>query len=78
MKRLPEMFAEPSIWRRYHCALVSPGSSDGCSKVSTPSGKCPHMMIEWLHTLRTRLAVALAASVVRNEPVTSDSAGWTT
>ena len=47
---------------RYHSALVSP-SIDRFSKVSTPSGKWPHMITEWLHRLRTRFAVALAASV---------------
>ncbi len=35
------------------------------------------MMIEWLHTLRTTLAVKFAASVLKNEPVGIESAGWT-
>ncbi len=38
MARPPEMLADPSIWRRYHCALVSP-SIECFSNVSTPSGK---------------------------------------
>ncbi len=60
---LPEMLAEPSIWRRYHCARVSP-SMEVLVKVCTPSGKCPHMITEWVHRLRTRLAVTFAVSVV--------------
>ena len=71
------MLAEPSIWRTYHSPRVSP-SIERFSKVSTPSGKWPHMMIEWLHRLRTMLAVKFAASVLRNEPVGIESAGWTT
>ena len=70
------MLAEPSICRTYHSPRVSP-SIERRSKVSTPSGKCPHMITEWLHTLRTTLAVKLAASVLRNDPVGIDSAGWT-
>src|SRR5918996_3970053 len=62
----PEMLAEPSIWRTYHSPRVSP-SIDFFSKVSTPSGKWPHMMIEWLHRLRTTLAVKFAARVGRND-----------
>ena len=65
MALLPEMFAEPSIWRRYHSPLVSCSSRASCSKVSTPSGKWPHMMIEWLHRLRTTLAVRFAVKVRR-------------
>ena len=64
----PEMLAEPSIWRRYHSPRVSP-SIERFSKVSTPSGKWPHMITECVHRLRTRLAVKLAARVGRNEPV---------
>ena len=64
----PEMFAAPSICRRYHSPLVSP-SIERFSKVSTPSGKCPHRMIELLHRLRTTFAVKFAARVGRNEPV---------
>ena len=55
MNGLPEMFAEPSIWRRYHSPRVSP-LIEVFSKVSTPSGKCPQMMTEWVQRLRTRLA----------------------
>src|ERR1044072_5209002 len=73
MALLPEMLAEPSIWRRYHSPRVSP-TIDFFVKVCTPEGKWPHMMTEWLHTLRTTLAVALAASVVRNDG--PDSSGW--
>src|SRR4029450_8538890 len=58
----PEMLAEPSIWRTYHSPPVPP-SIQRFPKVSTPSGKWPHMMIEWLHRLRTTLAVKFAASV---------------
>ena len=31
--------------------------------LDSPPGKWPHMITEWLHRLRSRLAVALAASV---------------
>ena len=68
------MFAEPSIWRRYHSPRLSP-SIDVFSKVWTPSGKCPHMMTECDHRLRTTLAVKFAARVGRNEG--PESAGWT-
>ena len=47
---------------------------DARAKVSTPSGKWPHMMIECVQTLRTKLAVALAAMVCRNDG--PDSSGW--
>ena len=66
MALLPEMLAEPSIWRTYHSPRVSP-SIDVLSKVSTPSGKWPHMITECAHTLRTTLAVKLAARVGRND-----------
>ena len=69
------MLAEPSIWRRYHSPRVSP-SIERFSKVSTPSGKWPHMMIEWLHTLRITLATTLAPRVWKNDG--PDSSGWTT
>ncbi len=70
------MLAEPSICRRYHSPRVSSWSSAGCSNVSTPSGKWPHMMTEWLHTLRTTPAVALAVRVdFQDRP---ESAGKTT
>ncbi len=69
------MLAAPSIWRRYHSPRVSP-SIEVFSKVSTPSGKCPHMITEWVHRLRTRFAVAFAASVGRNDG--PDSSGCTT
>ena len=72
---LPEMFAEPSICRTYHSPRVSP-SIDVFSNVSTPSGKCPHMITECDHRLRTTLAVKLAASVGRNDG--PDSSGCTT
>ena len=71
----PVMLAEPSIWRTYHSPRVSP-SIERFSKVSTPSGKWPHMITEWVHRLRTRLAVKLAASVGRNDG--PDSSGCTT
>ena len=70
----PEMLAEPSIWRRYHSPLVSP-TIERRSKVSTPLGKWPHMMTEWVHRLRTRLAVKFAASVVGADG--PDSSGCT-
>ena len=73
----PEMLAAPSICRTYHSPLVSP-SIERFSKVSTPSGKWPQRMTELDHRLRTMLAVKLAASVDRNEPVGIDSSGWTT
>ena len=72
------MLAEPSIWRRYHWPRDSFSGIDFFSKVSTPSGKWPHMITEWVHRLRTRLAVKLAARIGRNEPVGMPSAGWTT
>ena len=75
MALLPLMLAEPSIWRRYHSPRVSP-LIERRSKVSTPSGKWPHMMTEWVHRLRTRLAVAFAASVVSADG--PDSSGCTT
>ena len=75
MALLPLMLAEPSIWRRYHSPRVSP-SIERLSKVSTPSGKWPHMITEWVHRLRTRFAVTLAASVCRNDG--PDSSGCTT
>ena len=78
MKSLPEMLAEPSIWRTYHWPRVSFSGIDFRSKVSTPSGKWPHMITEWLHRLRTRLAVKFAARAGRNDPVGSAVAGWTT
>jgi hypothetical protein len=34
------------------------------------------MITEWVHRLRTRLAVALAATVWKNDG--PDSSGWTT
>jgi hypothetical protein len=71
---LPLMLAEPSICRRYHSPRVSP-SMDVFSNVSTPFGKWPHMMTEWLHTLRARLATRFAVSVVRAEPVVADNVG---
>ena len=69
------MFAEPSIWRRYHSPRVSP-SIELFAKVCTPSGKCPHMITECVHRLRTTLAVALAVSVVNAEG--PDSSGCST
>ena len=69
------MLAEPSIWRRYHSPRVSP-LIERRSKVSTPSGKWPHMITEWVHRLRTRLAVAFAVSVVQADG--PDSSGCTT
>ncbi len=72
------MLADPSIWRRYHSPRVSRSGMASRSKVSTPSGKWPHMITECDQTLRTRLAVKFAASVGRNDPVGIDSAGWTT
>ena len=72
---LPVMLAAPSIWRRYQSPRVSP-SMDAFSKVCTPLGKCPHMITEWVHTLRTRLAVAFAVSVLIAEG--PDSKGWMT
>ena len=69
------MFAEPSIWRRYHSPRVSP-SIEVFSKVSTPSGKWPHMITECVQTLRTTLAVKLAPSVVSAEG--PESSGCTT
>ena len=57
--------------------LLSP-SIERFSKVSTPSGKWPQRMTEFDQRLRTTLAVKLAASVGRNEPVGIDSSGWTT
>ena len=68
------MFAEPSIWRRYHSPRVSP-SIERFSNVCTPSGKCPHMITECDQRLRTTLAVKFAASVGRNDG--PDSSGWT-
>src|ERR671911_2044316 len=62
MALLPEMFAEPNIWRRYHSPRVSP-SMDFFSKVSTPSGKCPHMITECDHRLRTTLAAEVGPGV---------------
>ena len=63
--------AAGDVGRAEHLAEVplAPGLAlveTSSSKVSTPSGKCPHMITEWLHTLRVRLAIALAASVRRN------------
>ncbi len=75
MALLPLMFAEPIIWRRYHWPRVSP-LIDRRSKTCTPSGKCPHMITEWDQMLRTRFAVNVAASVVRNDG--PDSSGWIT
>ena len=75
MSGLPVMFAEPSIWRRYHSPRVSP-SIEVFSKVSTPSGKWPHMITECVHRLRTRFAVTFAASVVRKDG--PESSGCTT
>ena len=72
------MLAEPSIWRRYHSPRVSLSGIDFRSKVSTPSGKWPHMITECDQTLRTRLAVKLAASVGRKPPNGIASAGLTT
>ena len=61
----PVMFAEPSICRMYHWPRVSFSVSSSVN-VATPVGKCPQKMIEYAQMLRTRLAVALAASVARN------------
>ena len=61
------MLAEPSIWRRYHSPLVSSSAIDSCSKVSTPSGKWPHMITECAQRLRVTLAVTLAARVLRHD-----------
>src|SRR3954452_21879319 len=66
MALLPEMFAEPSIWRRYHSPRVSP-SMDLFSKVATPSGNCPDMITECVHRFRPFLAVKFAARVGRND-----------
>src|ERR1019366_1033416 len=66
MALLPLMLADPSIWRRYHSPRVSPSIED-LVKVWTPSGKWPHMMTEWVHRLRTRLAMALAPAVGRKD-----------
>ena len=74
MSLLPLMLAEPIIWRRYHSPRVSP-SMEVLAKVSTPSGKWPHMMTECAHKLRIRLAVAFAPTVWKNEG--PDSSGWT-
>ena len=63
MAVLPEMLAEPSICRRYHSPRVSP-SIEVFVNVWTPSGKWPHMITEWVHRLRTRLAVRLAVNVL--------------
>src|SRR3712207_2756470 len=71
----PEMLAEPSIWRTYHSPRVSP-SIDDFSKVSTPSGKCPHRMTEFDHRLRTMFAVKFAATVDRK--FGPDSSGCST
>jgi hypothetical protein len=60
------MLAEPSIWRRYHSPRLS-SWIEARAKVSTPDGKWPHMMTEWLQMLRTKFAVALAAMVWKNE-----------
>ena len=59
------MFAEPTIWRTYHSPRVSP-SIEVFENVATPSGKCPHMITECVHTLRTRLATTLAVRVAAN------------
>ncbi len=74
MARLPEMLADPSIWRRYHSPRVSP-MIERRSNVWTPSGKWPHMITEWVHRLRTRFAVKFAAKVAGAEG--PDSSGWT-
>jgi hypothetical protein len=62
----PEMLAEPTIWRRYHSPRVSP-SIESFAKVSTPSGKWPHMMTECVQMLRTTLATALAPIVWKKD-----------
>ena len=72
------MSADPSIWRRYQCPRVSASSISSTSKVSTPSGKCPHMITEWLHPLRTRLATRLAVKVERADRVGADATGCST
>jgi hypothetical protein len=56
----PEMFPEPSIWRRYHSPRVSP-SMEVFSKVAMPVGKCPQMMTVLVHTLRMRLHASARA-----------------
>ena len=60
----PGDVGRPSIWTQ---VPLAPGFALDrvLAKVCTPSGKCPHMMTEWVHRLRTRLAVRLAVSVVR-------------
>ena len=72
------MSAEPSICRRYHSPRDSDSSSSDTSKVDTPSGKWPHMMTEWLQTLRSTLAAMLAVRVDRKDPVGSEATGWRT
>ena len=72
------MSADPSIWRRYQSPRDSDSSSSDTSKVVTPSGKWPHMMTEWLHTLRRTLAAMLAVRVDRDDPVGSDATGCRT
>src|SRR3546814_10718948 len=59
----PDRLPAPSICRRYHSPRVSP-SIEVFSKVSTPSGKWPHMMTECVQMLRTTLAVRFAPRVV--------------
>ena len=68
--------ALPSIWRRYHWPFVSPIMSV-LVNFSAPSGKWPQKITALAHTLRMRLATALAFSVDLNEaPGDSDvSAG---
>ncbi len=71
------MFAEPSIWRRYQSPRVSPSICSSVN-VSAPSGKCPQKMTAWAHTLRTALAVSVAASACLPEPVRDAAAGVAT
>ena len=58
----PSKLALPSIWRRYHCPLLSPTMSV-LVNFSAPSGKWPQKITALAHTLRITLAIALAFSV---------------
>ena len=77
MSLLPEMLAEPSIWRMYQSPRVSPSISSSV-KVSTPSGKWPQKMTEWAQTLRIALAVKVPTSACLPEPKTAAAAGVAT
>ena len=63
--RPPEMFAEPSIWRKYQCPRDSFAVSSTV-KTCVPSGKWPQKMIVNAHTLRIVLAAKSAATVDAN------------